>query len=160
MNYEAIKNFDEFLAAVAPNATLHPDGFSAELARHTGGVNATPHAQQKPWGGEVWHVYGERIALKTLFVAAGQRLSDQSHNEKEEAWIFQTEGWAVLDGEEVCFKPGSVVHLKPGTRHRLLAKDKPVIVVEASTAELMDVVRHADDYNRDTPDQTQAAPEA
>jgi mannose-6-phosphate isomerase-like protein (cupin superfamily) len=142
-------DFESFLSAVAPDAEVHEDGFTAEEARHKGGIHATAHAQKKPWGGEIWHIFGDRIVLKTLFVSPDQRLSYQSHNEKEEAWIFQTKGWAILEGEEMEFLPGAVVHIAPGTKHRLISKGSAVIVTEASTHELMDVVRYEDDYGRE-----------
>ena len=81
-----------------------PDGFSVELAKHTGGSSAVSHAQQKPWGGEVWYIFSGRYALKNLFVAPEQRLSDQSHDRKEETWLFQTQGWAIISlrGKQLC----------------------------------------------------------
>ena len=149
MLYDAFDNFEDFLAVVSPGCHIHEDGFSADDAKHRGGVHAVAHAQKKPWGGEVWHIFGDRIAMKTLFVSPNQRLSYQSHNLKEEAWIFQTKGWAIIEDQEIEFLPGAVVHIAPGRRHRLLAKDQSVVVIEASTHELMDVVRYEDDYGRE-----------
>lgn len=140
--------FEEFLEQTAPSATVHPDGFKAQDALHTGDLLVTPHAQKKPWGGEIWWIYVLGYATKTLFVKAGCRLSYQHHVQKEETWQFVTRGWAVIEDVEYEFEAGAVVHLKPGTRHRLMAKDTDVIVFEVSTGQLMDVVRHSDDFGR------------
>ena len=153
MLYDDCKDFETFLSVVAPDAQVHEDGFTCELARHKGGVHAIAHAQKKPWGGEVWHIFGDRIAMKTLLVLPKQRLSYQTHAKKEEAWIFQTAGWAIVNDEEIYFRPGAVVHIAPGVKHRIFSKEETVIVVEASTEELMDVFRHDDDYGRYSKDE-------
>lgn len=140
--------FEEFLEQTARGATVHQDGFRADDALHIGDLLVTPHAQKKPWGGEVWWVYVPGYAWKTLFVVAGARLSYQHHVLKEETWRFMTRGWAIIEDVEMEFEAGAIVHLKPGTRHRLLAKDTDVIVEEVSTGQLMDVVRHTDDFGR------------
>lgn len=147
---KSVQTFEEFLRRYAQTAVVHEDGFKAETALHPGGLWVTPHAQHKPWGGEVWWVYCPQYAMKSLFVKAGARLSYQHHEQKEESWRFITSGWAVIEDEEYEFAAGAVVHLKPGTRHRLLAKDTHVIVEEVSTSQLMDVVRHSDDFGRST----------
>lgn len=148
---KGVSTFAEYLRRHAHNAILHEDGFKAESALHPGGLWVTPHAQNKPWGGEVWWVYCAQYAMKTLFVKAGARLSYQHHETKEESWRFITPGWAIIEDEEYEFAAGAVVHLKPGTKHRLIAKDHPVIVEEVSSPQLMDVVRHSDDFSRTTP---------
>jgi mannose-6-phosphate isomerase len=51
--------------------------------------------------------------------------------------------WATL-----TLEPGETVHLPAGARHRLSAPNGPVRVVEVSTPEIDDVVRHEDDYGR------------
>jgi D-lyxose ketol-isomerase len=44
--------------------------------------------------------------------------------------------------------PGTAVTIRPGTVHRFDAPLGRVTLLEASTAELKDVVRIADDYGR------------
>lgn len=148
---KGISTFEDFLRRHTDTIILHEDGFQAAEALHSGELWVTPHAQKKPWGGEVWWIYVERYAMKTLFVAPGKRLSYQHHQRKEESWRFVTAGWAIIEDKEVQFHAGAVVHLKPGTKHRLFAKETAVIVEEVSTGELMDVVRHEDDFARTTP---------
>lgn len=45
-------------------------------------------------------------------------------------------------------RPGDSVHLLPGVRHRITAVSDEVVLLEASTTELDDVVRLADRYGR------------
>lgn len=142
-------DFEQFLAKCAPTAKIHEDGFKPEEALHDGSLMVTPHAQRKPWGGEIWWVYCARYASKTLFVKGGEELSYQSHKDKEETWIFITEGWAVINDQEMHLPVHAVVHLTPGTKHTLVAKKgHHVIVNEVSTPELDDIIRYNDKYGR------------
>ena len=50
---------------------------------------------------------------------------------------------------ETITGPGSIIHVKPGIVHRFGAGNQPVMLCEVSTSELDDVVRLADDYNRE-----------
>lgn len=102
----------------------------------------------KPWGREDWLVVGDRIVMKRLVINQGSRFSLQLHEQKEEAWIF-TKGRARLRlGETVGeVGPGKVVHIRPGTVHRLEALED-LELIEVSTTELDDVVRIEDDFGR------------
>ena len=91
---------------------------------------------------------------KILFVRAGQALSRQYHNLKDETWYFQT-GRAEVElaraGDDTSavavVEPGVAFHLKPGTVHRLRAIEDTT-VFEVSTPHLDDVVRLEDMYGR------------
>lgn len=104
---------------------------------------------EKPWGREEWLVVGRRIVMKRLVIRAGQRLSLQYHQEKEEAWLI-VRGTAEIRFQETtgALEPGDVLHLLPGTVHRIGARDEDVELLEASTPELADVVRVEDDFGR------------
>ncbi len=102
----------------------------------------------KPWGREDWLVVGERIAMKRLVVHAGQRFSLQYHERKEEAWLFVRGRARVTLGDRVVeATPGMVVHVRPGTVHRVEGLEESEFI-EVSTPELDDVVRLADDFGR------------
>ncbi len=102
----------------------------------------------KPWGLEEWLAVGERIAMKRIIVRAGCRLSLQLHRHKEEAWLMLRGRARVRIGDaEGELGPGEVLHLPPNTVHRIEAIEE-VEFIEASTAELTDVVRLEDDYGR------------
>ena len=92
---------------------------------------------------------------KVLFVAAGQSLSLQYHERKDESWYVQagraklelgSSGEAVLN--EVAIGPGEAFHYPPGTVHRVTALEDTTIL-EVSTPDLDDVVRLADAYGRE-----------
>jgi mannose-6-phosphate isomerase len=97
----------------------------------------------------------ERIAGKLLFVRAGESLSLQFHNVKDEAW-YVLEGRAKLElgapGERVLSSevigPGAAFDISPGTVHRLSAVEDTTII-EVSTPELDDIVRLEDRYGRE-----------
>jgi mannose-6-phosphate isomerase-like protein (cupin superfamily) len=109
---------------------------------------------EKPWGWELVWAEGDRYAGKLLFVRAGQALSLQYHERKDESWYVQA-GRAALElgdvgGEltEQEIGAGDTFHFAPGTVHRVRALDD-TLIVEVSTPELDDVVRLADDYGRE-----------
>jgi mannose-6-phosphate isomerase len=97
----------------------------------------------------------EKFAGKLLFVRAGESLSLQFHNVKDEAW-YMLEGRAKLElgapGERVLnsevIGPGAAFRFAPGTVHRLSAVADTTIL-EVSTPELDDVVRLEDRYGRE-----------
>lgn len=110
---------------------------------------------EKPWGGECLIDHNEKYALKDIFLKEGTRSSLQSHAMKLET-IFVIEGELDLetwddDGNLTCerYKVGEAYTIKPGMRHRVTAVCD-VRVIEASTPELDDVIRHADDFGRDS----------
>jgi mannose-6-phosphate isomerase len=110
---------------------------------------------EKPWGYELIWAKTERYAGKILFVRAGESLSLQFHNVKDEAW-YVLSGRAELElggpGERVLnteiIRGGSAFHFPPGTVHRLTAVEDTTIV-EVSTPQLDDVVRLEDRYGRE-----------
>ena len=114
-----------------------------------------PYKVEKPWGWELVWALTDAYAGKLLFVRAGQSLSLQYHERKEESWYVQ-EGRAVLglgvvgssEIETREIGPGDVFHFAPGTVHRVRAIED-TLIVEVSTADLDDVVRLADDYGRE-----------
>jgi mannose-6-phosphate isomerase len=117
-------------------------------------TGVTPRRVEKPWGWELVWAETEHYAGKLLFVRAGEALSLQLHEVKEESWLVQ-EGRARLelgaregDLEELEIAPGDAFHLRPGTLHRLTAIED-TLVVEVSTPHLDDVVRLGDRYGRE-----------
>ena len=109
---------------------------------------------EKPWGYELLWALTERYCGKLIFVRAGQSLSLQFHNVKDEAWYVH-EGRAKLElaapGEGITESevvgPGVAFHFEPGTVHRVTAIED-TLIVEVSTPEVDDVVRLEDRYGR------------
>ena len=114
----------------------------------------TPRRVEKPWGWELVWAETESYVGKLLHVRAGQALSLQYHEVKDEAWLVQ-EGRASLELgevggelERVEIGPGDTFRYRPRTVHRVTAIDD-LTVVEISTNHLDDVVRLEDHYGRE-----------
>jgi mannose-6-phosphate isomerase len=108
---------------------------------------------EKPWGYELIWAESEQYVGKLLFVRAGQALSLQYHEVKDESWLVQ-EGRAALELGEVGGElttieigPGDAFRYRPGTVHRIAAIEDTMIL-EVSTPHLTDVVRLDDRYGR------------
>jgi mannose-6-phosphate isomerase len=115
-----------------------------------------PRRVDKPWGHEIVFALTDDYCGKVLFVLAGQALSLQYHEVKDEAWYVQS-GRATLElgtvGDEasshtVEIAPGDAFHFVPGTVHRVTAIED-LTVLEVSTPHLDDVVRLEDRYGRE-----------
>ena len=116
-----------------------------------------PHRVEKPWGWELVWAEAEEYLGKLLFVRAGESLSLQYHEVKDESWLVQ-EGHAQLELGEVGgeletleISRGDAFRFRPRTVHRVTALEDTT-VVEVSTSHLADVVRLADRYGRERTD--------
>jgi mannose-6-phosphate isomerase-like protein (cupin superfamily) len=114
-----------------------------------------PRRVEKPWGWELIWAEAEAYVGKILFVRAGQSLSLQFHNVKDESWYVQEgearlelgdTGQAILNAEVIG--PGACFRFRPGTVHRVTALEDTTII-EVSTPHLEDVVRLEDRYGRE-----------
>jgi mannose-6-phosphate isomerase len=107
----------------------------------------------KPWGHEtIWAVTDQYVG-KVLHIKAGQSLSLQYHNQKDET-IHLLSGEMIyrvkIDGElqDVKLRAGESYRNEPGTVHQMEAVTD-CDVLEASTPHLDDVVRLSDRYGRE-----------
>lgn len=132
--------------------STHEDDHVAGLDEATS-LAACPEVEPKPWGREVTWAKTPVYAAKILEIRAGQRLSLQHHAVKEETIrVLSGRLLLQLDDDEGVLRtrtllPGDSAHIRPGRRHRFQALDF-VRLVEVSTPELDDVIRHEDDYGR------------
>ena len=117
------------------------------------GGRREPRRVEKPWGYELVWAETSRYVGKLLHIDAGQALSYQYHEVKEET-IFVLRGTLTLHVSQdegapqvVELGEGQTFHITPGLRHRFEAKEE-VELLEASTPELDDVVRLEDRYGR------------
>ena len=117
----------------------------------------TPRRIEKPWGWELVWAEADDYVGKLLFVRAGESLSLQYHELKDESWLVQ-QGRARLELGEVGgelevleIAPGDAYRFRPRTVHRVTALEDTT-VVEVSTNHLTDVVRLADRYGRERTD--------
>jgi len=109
---------------------------------------------EKPWGWELWWTVTDRYVGKVIFINAGQRLSLQYHNEKDES-IFVIEGEMMLhlenadgDLDQIRLRSGEFRRVPVGRRHRFEAI-ADTRLIEVSTPELDDVFRLEDDFGRE-----------
>lgn len=113
-----------------------------------------PTRIEKPWGYELVWALSDRYCGKLLFVRAGEQLSLQFHNRKDETIYVQRGRIEIEIGapgdripESEVVGEGAAFRIRPGMIHRWRALEDSV-VLEASTPELDDVVRLEDRYGR------------
>jgi mannose-6-phosphate isomerase-like protein (cupin superfamily) len=118
------------------------------------GYRTSPRRVDKPWGWELVWAEAEAYVGKLLFVRAGESLSLQYHEQKDESWLVQ-EGRARLELGEVGggletleIASGDAFRFRPRTVHRVTAIED-TLVIEVSTNNLSDVVRLEDRYGRE-----------
>jgi mannose-6-phosphate isomerase-like protein (cupin superfamily) len=108
----------------------------------------------KPWGHEIIWAHTDRYCGKILHIKAGEQLSVQYHERKDET-VYLLSGelryWVKLGEEpiqDVRLQVGDAFRITPGTIHYMEAVTD-CDVLEASTPELDDVVRIQDRYGRE-----------
>ncbi len=107
----------------------------------------------KPWGHEIWWAWTDDYVGKILHIAAGERLSVQYHEEKDETSYVLSGRLTLLKGpseaelEPTEIGPGDSWRNRPGELHALEALED-ADVLEVSTPQLDDVVRVSDRYGR------------
>ena len=116
-------------------------------------LKQTPQRVDKPWGYElIWADTSEYVG-KILHIHAGEALSLQYHERKDETiHLLSGEmrfsaGSSETDLEDIDLKAGESFHVSTGTVHRMVAITD-CDVLEASTPHLDDVVRLEDRYGR------------
>ena len=109
----------------------------------------------KPWGYEIIWAHTDRYVGKVLHINAGQALSVQYHERKDET-VYLLAGemkyWVQPEGEQelrdMRLRVGDAFRITPHTIHYMEAVTD-CDVLEASTPELDDVVRIKDRYGRE-----------
>ena len=116
-------------------------------------MKQVPHRVEKPWGYELIWAQTEEYVGKVLHINAGESLSLQYHEVKDETiFLFTGEmkfwaGASMETLEEVSLAAGEAYRVVPGTIHRMQAVTD-CDIMEASTNHLDDVVRIEDRYGR------------
>jgi mannose-6-phosphate isomerase len=112
-----------------------------------------PKRVEKPWGYEIHWAITDRYVGKILHIAAGQLLSLQYHNQKDESiyvlrgrmiFRYKNERGELVDREMIA---GEAQRVPTGLVHQFEALEH-TDVLEASTPHLDDVVRLKDRYGR------------
>lgn len=105
---------------------------------------AAVSAEDKHWGNEFLLVKTDKYAMKRLEILPGRSLSKQYHAHKHETLhIVEGFGYAEIEGKFRTIAVGDTLDIPPNTIHRIVASDKcwKLVIIEASTIELNDVVR-------------------
>ncbi len=109
---------------------------------------------EKPWGHELIWAHTPLYVGKVLHIKAGQALSVQYHEKKDETihllsgeMIYRVSDVAHGEMKETILKAGESFRNEPGTVHQMEAVTD-CDVLEASTPHLDDVVRLKDRYGR------------
>jgi mannose-6-phosphate isomerase len=113
-----------------------------------------PYRVEKPWGYELIWARTDRYVGKILHIEPGHVLSLQYHDKKDES-IYVLKGEIILrlrqgGGDTLSERrvgAGQAFHIPPALVHQFEAV-KASDLLEASTAELDDVVRLKDRYGR------------
>ena len=108
---------------------------------------------EKPWGKEEIVEVNEKYMVKKLTMWKEHRCSLQFHNQKKETIYVLSGKLRIVSGpnqnnlKEKIYLAGDSITISPGTVHRMEGVEDSVYL-EASTAEMNDVVRLVDDYDR------------
>ena len=115
-----------------------------------------PRRIEKPWGYELIWAETSHYVGKILHVRAGEALSLQYHETKDETiyllsgtMLFQA-GPSAVELVDYQMEAGQRFHVPTGTVHRMIA-ETDIDILEASTPHLEDIVRLADRYGRAAP---------
>lgn len=117
----------------------------------------TPRRVEKPWGWELHWADTELYVGKILHVDAGEALSLQYHEEKDETICVLTGEMTLVVGpdedslEEIRMSAEDAFRIRPGMVHRMVAVTD-CDILEASTPHLTDIVRLEDRYGRSSDD--------
>ena len=118
------------------------------------------YIEDRPWGSyeiltqfDVNEVGYHDVCVKKITVKPGQKLSYQSHTERNEHWfVVQGQGTVVLNDSPTMVSVGSFVDLKIGDKHRIAntSTGQDLIFIEVQTGHYdeSDIQRFEDDYGR------------
>lgn len=102
----------------------------------------------KIWGKEYLLSKTDQYAFKRLEIDCGKNLSKQYHNLKHETWhIIEGCGTAIINNKIYSVSPGMTFIIPPKTIHQVRADNDKLIILEASTSELYDIVRLERGFN-------------
>lgn len=109
---------------------------------------------ERPWGRFEQFVHNEAVTVKIITVAPGQRLSLQSHTQRDELWqVIDGPADVEVAGRAESVAAGGRAWIPRGSTHRLgNSEAKPVRVLEVAFGHFdeEDIERLVDDYNRVT----------
>jgi mannose-6-phosphate isomerase len=108
----------------------------------------------RPWGNFVQYAHNEKCTVKIIEVNQGQRLSNQSHEKRDELWVILDRDLRVeLDDRVIDTEPGDEIVIERNTKHRLSSIGGKARLLEISFGDFdeNDIIRFDDDYGRIVP---------
>ena len=110
-----------------------------------------PSTTKRPWGSFTRFTDNEQSTVKLLYVTAGEQLSLQYHNKREEFWKVVKGSPDIVVGDKVSnAKEGDEFFIPVKSNHRISAPKDDVVILEISKGEFdeNDIVRTEDKYGR------------
>jgi len=108
------------------------------------------YEEKRPWGFFKVFASNEKCTVKIIHVDAGQVLSKQYHDKRDELWVMLDDALTVEIGEKI-FNPekDEEIFIPKGTVHRL-SSEKGGDILEVSFGEFdeKDIIRVEDKYGR------------
>jgi mannose-1-phosphate guanylyltransferase/mannose-6-phosphate isomerase len=106
---------------------------------------------ERPWGNFERFTHNETSTVKIIEVAAGQRLSLQRHQHRDELWVALDPGLVFeIDGERMEPSVGDRVLIHAGQTHRLASSGPVARILEVAFGHFDedDIERLDDAYGR------------
>ncbi len=109
--------------------------------------------EDRPWGHFEVLKDSSQFKSKIIRVNAGQQLSYQSHEKREEHWIVtQGHGEVVIDDKTIKVTGGAYIKIPQGSKHRMRNTSAHILeFVEVQLGSYFgedDIIRYQDDYLR------------
>ena len=109
--------------------------------------------EERPWGYYDVILESTETKVKQIHVDAGERLSYQFHEHRDETWVIVAgKAKVTLNGKDTVYNQGQVVQIPKGTKHRVEAIGvEDLIFIEVQTGDYFgedDIIRIEDDYDR------------
>jgi mannose-6-phosphate isomerase-like protein (cupin superfamily) len=109
--------------------------------------------EERPWGSFTILEDAVTHKVKRIVVKSGQRLSLQSHKQRDETWmIIGGAGTVTRNDSELRVEAGNIVKIMRGVKHRIKNIGQGELTfIEIQTGEYFgedDIIRYSDDYGR------------
>jgi len=115
-------------------------------------ISSVPEKKERPWGTFETFAKNEHVTVKLLTVRAGEQLSVQYHNARNEYWrILAGNGEVFLGTEWRACSSGDEFVIAVGQQHSIRAGVADMVVLEIARGKFdeKDIVRVSDKYGRE-----------
>jgi len=108
---------------------------------------------EKPWGYYTDIFRSKEAVLKTIIVFAGQELSYQSHEGRDEFWFIEKgTGSLTIDGFVAKVLKDANFAIYRGSKHMIKnigKEDLEIFEIQRGECDENDIIRYSDKYGRD-----------